>query len=135
MKTYPPAEQTRRIFQDLRNRISDSRFFRDRMSVALLVLAFVLNLLTFAWLVIKVRPTDVPVPVRYSNLLSGFDQLGPWYFPFLIAAYALGVTILNGLFAYHSFGRSRLVSFFLLSTSNVVAAFGFIVAAAFGVVR
>jgi hypothetical protein len=136
MNTFPPLAGSRRIFQDVVGNIRESRFFHDRFSAGLLIAALILNALTFIWLLLKVHPTDVPVPMHYSNLLSGFDdQLGPWYFPFFIALYAVGITVFNALFAYQSFGRSRLVSFFLLVSSNVVAAFSFIVAAAFGGVR
>jgi hypothetical protein len=94
-----------------------------------------INLLGLAWLLLNVHATDVPVPVRYSNLLSGFDQTGPWFFPFLVLGFAMMVTITNGLFAYHSFARSRLASFFLLVAADVVGVFGIIIASAFGAVR
>lgn len=135
MKTYPPVETARRTIQDWWSRVVESRFFHDRLSVSLISLALVVNLGALAWLVLRVRPTDVPVPVRYSNLVSGFDQLGAWHFPFLIAGYALVITILNTVFAYRSFNRSRLASFFLLAASTVVGAFGAIVATAFGAIR
>ena len=135
MNSFPPLAQSRRIIQDAVANIRESRFFHDRFSAGLLASALLLNALTFVWLLLKVRPTDVPVPVHYSNLLNGFDQLGPWYFPFFVGLYAVTTTIVNGLFAYQSFGRSRLVSFFLLVSSNVVAAFGFIIASALGTVR
>ncbi|HEY6737149.1 MAG TPA: hypothetical protein VI322_05545 [Candidatus Saccharimonadia bacterium] len=135
MKTFPPVVAARRIFQDVSARVIASRFFRDGLSMGLLGLAVVLNVVTMAWLLLRVHPNDVPVPVRYSNLLGGFDQLGPWYWPFVIAGFALSVTLFNAGFAYYSFHRSRLVSFFLLVTSNVVGAFSLIVSSAFGVVR
>jgi hypothetical protein len=47
----------------------------------------------------------------------------------------LGVTMVNGVFAYHSFARSRLASFFLLIGSGVVAIFSFIISTALGVIR
>jgi hypothetical protein len=53
----------------------------------------------------------------------------------MIGIFAVVVTLLNTSFAYYSFSRSRLVSFFLLVASNVVGAFSFIVSSAFGVVR
>jgi hypothetical protein len=135
MKRTPLVNTLWRKLQDTVTRVRSSRFFNDKLSVGLFATALLTNLVTMAWLLYKVRPTDVPVPVRFSNLLYGFDQLGSWYFPFLIGGYALLVTLVNGFFAYHSFGRSRLVSFFLLMASNVVGAFGFIIASAFGVIR
>jgi hypothetical protein len=135
MNAFPPLDNARRMIRDVRTNVSGSRFFHDRFSTALLIAALAINGITFIWLVLRIHPTEVPVPVRYSNLLSGFDQLGPWYFPYFIAVYALAVTVFNGLLAYQSFNRSRLVSFFLLVASTVVAAFSLIIALAFGAIR
>lgn len=135
MNTFPPLAHVRRSVQEGFGRVRESRFFHDRFSMSLLTLALALNAGTFLWLVGTLKPSEVPVPVRYSNLLSGFDQTGPWFFPFGIAAYALVVTLLNAFFAYQSFNRSRLASFFLLVSSVVVGGFSFIIANAFGSVR
>ncbi|MDB5179030.1 MAG: hypothetical protein JWN01_973 [Patescibacteria group bacterium] len=135
MNGFPPLSSLRRTLQDSLNDVLKQRFFRDRLSVAILVGALLVNGLNLVGLVLRVHPTDVPVPTRYSNLGGGFDLLGPWYSPFLIVFFALGVTLVNGYFAYHGFGRSRLASFFLLTGSGVVAIFSFIISMAFGVVR
>jgi hypothetical protein len=118
------------MIADVRN----ARFFRDRLSVMLAVLALIINGVNLVWLAFHVRPVEGQVPVRFSSLTL-FDALGPWYFPFLIALFGLGVTLINDVFAYHSFSRSRLASFFLLITSVVVAIFCFVISRAFGVVR
>jgi hypothetical protein len=134
MNVWPPLSTLRRSIQDTLEGVRSSRFFRDRMSVALLSGALIVNGLNFLMLGLRLRPTESQVPVRFSSLTL-FDALGPWYFPFLIAAFALGVTLANGFFAYQGFGRSRLSSFFLLTGSGVVAIFSFIISMAFGVVR
>lgn len=134
MNAFPPLRTLRRTFYDWTRDVRSARFFRDRLSAGLLVGALVINGLNFIWLAMHVRPTEGQVPVRFSSLTL-FDALGPWYFPFLVALFGLGVTLANGAFAYHSFGRSRLASFFLLITANVVAIFSFIISNAFGVVR
>ncbi len=134
MKGLQPFGALRRTIQDTFANVRSQRFFHDRLSAGLLVGALAVNGLNLATLVLRVKPTDAQVPVRFSSLTL-FDQLGPWYFPFLIALFALGVTVVNGFFAYHSFARSRLASFFLLIGSGVVAIFGFIISMAFGVVR
>jgi hypothetical protein len=134
MNGFPPLATFRRTFQDMLDEVRKARFFRDRLSSALLVGALVINGVNLVWLGLHVRPTEGLVPVRFSSLTL-FDALGPWYFPFLVALFGLGVTLVNGAFAYHSFVRSRLASFFLLITSGVVAIFSFIISSAFGVVR
>ena len=114
--------------------VRDARFFHDRLSLALLAGALLVNGLNVVALGLKVRPTDIPVPVSYSNLGGGFVALGPWYFPFMVAAVATGITMANGAFAYFGFNRSRLASFFLLAASGVVAIFSFIISMAFGAI-
>lgn len=114
--------------------VRSARFFHDRLSLALLIGALVVNGLNIIALVAKVRPTDIPVPTRYSNLGGGFDALGPWYFPFMVAVMAAVITVANGAFAYYGFNRSRLASFFLLAGSGVVAIFSFIISMAFGAI-
>jgi hypothetical protein len=124
----------RRTIQERLLDVREARFFRDRLSVTLLISALIINGLNLLWLGLHVRPSEAQVPVRFSSL-SLFDALGPWYFPFLIALFGLGVTVVNDIFAYHSFGRSRLASFFLLINSVVVGIFCLIISGAFGVVR
>jgi hypothetical protein len=126
------------LLRNIQNYVADvrqSRFFRDRLSVTLLTGALLLNFINMLWLVFHVKPTDAQVPVRYDNLLVGFDKSGPWYFPFLLALFALAVTLLNSMFAYNSFRRNRLASFYLLTGAGVVAIFSLIISTAFGVIR
>jgi hypothetical protein len=134
MNGFSPLGALRRTFQDILTSVLGQRFFRDRLSTGLLVGALVVNGVNLVSLALHVRPTETQVPIRFSSLTL-FDALGPWYFPLLIALFALGVTVVNAFFAYHSFGRSRLASFFLLIGSAVVAIFSFIISTAFGVVR
>lgn len=114
--------------------VRDARFFHDRLSLALLAGALIVNGLNVVALGLKVRPTDIPVPTQYSNIGGGFSALGPWYFPFTVAITALAVTLVNAAFAYFGFNRSRLASFFLLAGSGVVAIFSFIISMAFGAI-
>lgn len=134
MNGFPPLGALRRTIQDSFSDVLGQRFFRDRLSMTLLIGAAVVNGLNLVSLALNVRPTAAQVPIRFSSLTL-FDALGPWYYPFLIALFALLVTFSNGLFAYYSFGRSRIASFFLLTGSAVVAIFSFIISMAFGAVR
>ena len=124
----------RRTIQDVVQDVLKQRFFHDRLSMVVLTLALGTNVATVFLLGLKIRPTDSQVPVHFSSFTL-FDALGPWYYPFEIAFVATAITVVNGVFAYHSFGRSRLASFFLLVTAFVVGIFSFIIAQAFGAVR
>jgi hypothetical protein len=110
--------------------VRESRFFHDRISTGLLIGALVANGLNLALLTLHLPVVRTDVPVRYSSL-TGFEGLGPWYSPFLIALFGLSVTLVNGVLGYQSFGRSRLASFFLLAGAAVVGLFCLIISNAF----
>lgn len=116
----------RRILGDRITHIRTTRFFNDRLSLSIMVLALAFNALTFAVVIAKLRPTDLPIPVHYSSL-SGYDQLGAWYQGYLNAAYATILTLVNLVLAYRSFNRSRITSFFLLVGAVVAAMFCLII--------
>lgn len=128
-----PLRVFRHSFQKTLTEVRSSRFFSDRLSLVLFFGALIANGANVLYLVLRLKPVDIPVPTRFSSL-GGFDVLGHWYYPFLIALFALGVTLVNGWIAYHSFPRSRLASFFLLAGSCVTAIFSFIISSAFGIV-
>jgi hypothetical protein len=134
MNGFWPLGTLWRTIQSSVDDVRESRFFRDRISLMLFAGALIINGLNLFTLALHVRPIEGEVPVRFSSLRL-FDALGPWYYPYLIALFALGVTLANSYFAYHSFGRSRLASFFLLAGSAVVAIFSLIISTAFGAIR
>src|SRR6266576_2102405 len=117
MKGMLPLSALRGSIQVKFEDVRQARFFRDRFSVTLLFAVLVVNGLTLVSLAMRLRPVDGEVPIRFSSLTL-FDALGPWYYPFVIALMALVVTLANSYFAYHSFARSRLASFFLLVGSG-----------------
>ena len=134
MNGFWPLGTLWRTIQDSLAEVRQTRFFRDRISLALLVGALVVNAFNLFTLALHVRPVDGEVPIRFSSLKL-FDALGPWYYPYLIALFAIVITLANTVFAYHSFSRSRLASFFLLAGSAVVAIFSLIISTAFGAIR
>jgi hypothetical protein len=133
MKALPPLGSARRNLTITLARVRESRFLRDRFSVSLLVVALVIGGLNLVLLLFHLPLSRGEVPVRYSSL-GGFDGLGPWYSPFLIALFGLSITLVNGVLAYQSFARSRLASFFLLVGAGVVALFCLIISNAFAMV-
>jgi hypothetical protein len=134
MEGFQPLQSLRRTVQYRFQDVLKQRFFHDRISVTVLTLALIINVGSLIDLSLKLRPTDSQVPVHFSSFTL-FDQLGPWYFPLEIAFVTLIISLINAIFAYRSFTRSRLASFFLLLTAFVVAIFGFIIAQAFGAVH
>jgi hypothetical protein len=126
-KLYEKARK--RFFQ-----IREARFFEDKMSLALMTIALGLNVATFLLLIPKVHYSDLPLPVGFSNLDLGY-VLGVWYYPYAVAAFGLGVTLINSALAYRAFTRSRLASFYLLIGAVVIGVFSLIISNALGAVR
>ena len=105
----------------------------DRLSTGLVIGALAVSAFTFVTLLGRVHP-GADGAVRYSSLDVGYT-LGVWYYPYLVAAFGLGVIIVNTVLAYRTYGRSRLASFYLLVGSGVVALFALIIANALGAAR
>lgn len=133
MNALLPVGSLRRRLSLYAQHVRQSRFAYDRLSLSLLGGALMVNLVNLAWLALRAPVLRADVPLRYSSL-GGFEGLGPWYGPLLMAAFGLGVTLANGLLAYRAFERSRLASFYLLGGAGVVAIFGFIISNAFATV-
>lgn len=113
--------------------LRQDRFFADRLSMVLVVVAFIINSLNWLLLVLKLHVTDIPVPVHYSTL-SGFDELGRWYDHYSIGVFAVAATLINLVLARQSFSRSRISSFYLLMGSVVVAFLCLVISNAFSMV-
>lgn len=116
----------REQFQILR----ESRFVRDRLFVGCAIASVVLIIAMWGLLIIRVHPTDFPVPVHYTTL-GGFDALGPWYQPYQAGIFSTLLVVANLVLAYLSYHRSRIGSLFLLSGGVVIALFSLIIANAF----
>lgn len=123
--------------QALPNRLRDyvlhlqgQRIFRDKLSVAVAALSLALNALTLILLIMRLRPTEFLVPIRYSSI-TGFDMLGKWYEIYNIGIFGLAISLANIFLAMKAFNRSRITSFFLLGSSLVVGILCLIISLAF----
>ncbi len=116
MNFNAPLQVLRRLYP---SNIRQHPMMHDPVSLAALGISVVLNVLTLGVMLAKVHQVDYPVPIHYLSLI-GFDQVGPWYHNYRIAAFGFAVTIINTLLASQSFQRNRLASFFLLVGSVAV---------------
>lgn len=110
--------------------IRQSPLMRDRLFFGLLAPALLLNLIILAVLILKIHPTNIQVPTRYSNL-AGFTELGPWYASYSLPVFAFAVTAVNSGLAALSYHRSRATGLLLLMGALLVSLFTLIVAAGF----
>ena len=134
MNALPPLGNLRRDLSANLEKVRQSRFFHDRLSVGLIVAALIVSAANIILLLPNVHPSDIAEPVRYSSLNLGYT-LGAWYYPYIVALTAVVVTLVNATLAFQSFTRSRLGSFFLLLGGMVFAVFSFVISSALGTVR
>lgn len=101
-------------------RIGHHKIWRDRLSLAMILAGAAANLVVLAILVARLRPTEIQVPSFYSSS-NGFSQLGPWYNLVYIPVFSLGVYVTNTALSMLNFSRSRIISFYFLVASVIVA--------------
>ncbi len=116
MNLNAPLQALRRLHP---SNVREHPMMHDPVSLVALGLSVLINILTLGNMLAKVHQVDYPVPVHYLNLI-GFDQVGPWYHNYRIAAFGFAITFINALLAAQSFQRNRLTSFFLLIGSVAV---------------
>lgn len=112
------------------NQLRQHPMLADPISLATLIIAVVINVLTLVLLALKLRQVDYPVPIHYLSFV-GFDQMGAWYQNYRLGAFGVGVTIVNTVLAARAFGRNRLASFFLLIGAAAVAVLCLVISSAF----
>lgn len=113
--------------------VMEQPMMQDRISLLMLVVGLAVTLITFIALIWHVHPADHEVPVRYSSL-GGFDPHGHWYSVYRIPLYSLAISVINAGLAMKAFRRNRLVSFFLLLASIVIAVLCLIISMAFAAI-
>jgi hypothetical protein len=118
---------------DRLQQLTSARLLRDKLSLSILLPALAVNIANLALLALKVHPSELAVPVRYSSL-EGFSDLGKWYQIYYIGLFGLVVTLGNTVLAMMSFSRSRITSFFLLIGAFVVSLFCLVISAAFAAI-
>lgn len=111
-----------------------SMLWRDRLSLSLIGVAGGLNLLGLVLALVRIRPSEYPVPVHYSSLSpGGIDALGAWYLQYATSMFAIVITIINTLLAVALMRRLKIAAFFMLVGSVVVALFALVITNAFTV--
>ncbi len=101
-------------------RFHQHRFFNDGWVVGLSLMAVLTNIVTAVWSLLRIKQSDVLVPVRYTSL-NNFDVLGHWYQLYYIVALSVIILIVNMSLAIISYKRSRLISIFLMLVAVMAA--------------
>lgn len=70
----------------------------DKTTLPLFVSSIIVFLAHLAILVIRVKPTQLPVPLHY-NIYFGIDLVGEWWFLYMLPAIGVILLLLNALIA------------------------------------
>ncbi|MFC1687843.1 hypothetical protein ACFL0L_04660 [Patescibacteria group bacterium] len=70
----------------------------DKTTLPLFISSAVVFLAHLAILVIRVKPTQLPVPLHY-NIFFGIDLVGDWWFLYLLPALGMVLLLMNALIA------------------------------------
>ncbi|OGH77980.1 MAG: hypothetical protein A2469_01180 [Candidatus Magasanikbacteria bacterium RIFOXYC2_FULL_40_16] len=92
------------------------------------ILAFLINLANWVWIIISIRPQKELIFLHY-NILFGVDYVGEWWRVYLVAITGLVIFIFNFLLGWLLFNKDKFVSI-LMNIVNVVSQIFLIIATA-----
>jgi hypothetical protein len=95
---------------------SKRSFISDRMNSVGIVFAFLINIIHWLVLYIKIKPTENEILLHY-NVVVGADFIGKSLYLYWIPLLALILLIINLIFAVRFYSREKLASYFLSFSS------------------
>src|SRR3989338_482580 len=103
-------------------------YFKYRLNLVMFILAFLINLSNWIWVVLKVRPQKDLIFLHY-NILFGVDYIGEWWRVYFVAMTGLVIFIINFLLGWLLFNKDKFVSI-LMNIVNIVAQIFLLIATA-----
>lgn len=120
--------------QKIQKDLIDQKFFKDGWLLGLLALIVGGNVFIIVWSVTHIRQASIELPVRFTSL-SNFDQLGPWYRLYEIAAITLIITLINVFLAVLLYRKNRILSIFVTITTLMVVILAIAILLGFTVIK
>ena len=90
--------------------------WQNNWLLGLLGLITVVNIISTAYIAIRVPPGGAILPIRFTSL-SKFDQTGDWLNFYTITGLAWLVLVINTIIAASVYQRSRITSFMMMIVS------------------
>ncbi|MDP2684023.1 MAG: hypothetical protein Q8P20_03110 [bacterium] len=94
-------------------------YFKYRLNLVMFVLALLINITNWLWIVLRIRPQNESVFLHY-NILFGVDYIGEWWRIYIIAFTGLVIFVINFLLGWLLFNKDKFVSI-LMNIVNVVS--------------
>lgn len=101
-------------FKNLLNFWRRKEFFKNRTTILLMIVVFVLNLVGWGIIYIKIKPSDIPFTLHYS-VYQGIDLLGPWHKLYTLPGLGLIIGLVNISLSYLIYSEERTASYLLLA--------------------
>ena len=96
------------------------RLYRKKRKVMIpLVLSLLLNLVTWAWLLIHIRPQDQHIFLHY-NILFGVDSLGEWWRVLTLPIAGIIIILANAILGWFLYAKDSFVSTLLNGSAALV---------------
>jgi hypothetical protein len=90
---------------------SKQSFISDRLNQAGIGLALLINIIHWALLLIKIKPSGGNILLHY-NVISGADFVDKSTYVYAIPGIALAILVLNVLLALYFYNREKLATYF-----------------------
>lgn len=98
------------------------KFFRSRFLLANFLFSLLVNLMAWALIYWRIRPSAEPIPLHY-NIYFGLDLIGPWQQAFIIPAVGLAIFLLNFVLAWWLHQHEKALGHLLMGMTSVLQIF------------
>ncbi len=112
-----------RVF-DRFNKVVHSLCLKDPVVFISLLVVLFLNIFMWVFFVMKIQPTDAPIPLHY-NIYFGVDYIDMWYKVYVLPLFGILVGLINCFFIYWFYLKEKLLSYFLAVNTVFVHIFLF----------
>lgn len=94
-------------------------YFKYRFNLVMFVLALLINIANWLWILLRIRPQDDLIFLHY-NILFGVDYIGEWWRVYIIAITGLVIFITNFLIGWLLYNKDKFVSI-IMNIVNVIS--------------
>lgn len=84
-------------------------YFRNLANVVCLLSALLLNIFSWLWLALQIRPQAEPIFLHY-NILFGVDYMGEWWRVFYLPGAGLLLLLVNTFISWRLSGRDKFIA-------------------------
>lgn len=102
------------IIDRIKTLVSSRRgFFREKISLYLLISGLVINLISWLYIFINIKPQEEPIFLHY-NIYYGVDLIGDWYQIYIyLPLIALVVFFINAFISYILYKQDKKLTYLI----------------------